>query len=62
MCGVNTAESRKIRSAKLGGLRVGGLLADTVPTEGMMAGVVVDEIGAGESIAPTCVLPTDGAN
>jgi hypothetical protein len=63
VCGVNTAESRKIRSAKLGGLWVGGLLADRVPTEGMVAGVlVVDEIGAGESIAPTCVLPTDGAN
>ena len=62
MCGVNIAESRKIRSAKLGGLRVGGMLADTVPTEGVVVGVVVDEIGAGESIAPTCVLPTDGAN
>ena len=53
MCGVNTAESRKIWFARLGGLVI----------DEVMAGVaVVDEVGAGESIAPPRVLPTDGAN
>ena len=60
VCGVNTAELRKIRSARLDGLVFGEVM---VGVDGMMAGVVVaDGIGAGESIAPPCVLPTDGAN
>ena len=73
VCGVNTAELRKIRSARLDGLVfdevmvgvvvVDGTMAGVVVVDGTMAGVVVvDEIGAGESIAPPCVLPTDGAN
>ena len=53
VCGVNTAELRKIRSA-----RMDGLVVDEV----MTGVVVVDEVGAGEFIAPPCVLPTDGAN
>ena len=48
VCGVNSRESRKIRFARLDGLVVGGVMAD--------------EVGAGGSIAPPCVLPTDGAN
>ena len=53
VCGVNTAELRKIRSARLEGLVVDEVVVG-VP--------VVDGMGAGESIAPPCVLPTDGAN
>ena len=63
VCGVNTAELRKIRSARLDGLVFGEVMVEVVVVDGMMAGVVVaDGIGAGESIAPPCVLPTDGAN
>ena len=48
VCGVNSGESRKIRFARFDGLVVGEVMAD--------------KVGAGGSIAPPCVLPTDGAN